>query len=231
MYAQDRGSIVQYGFLVKHGSEILGNDSIYYSESGYGWGYTGIWTNNDTIIVELVDTSLVEIGYSYYDEYYRFCCYEVFWQKSNVLMDSSSYYFEHCDVSTCAVGTWFNTSLSTRDTGVYRLELCQVLGWKSVYVLIKEKEPEVQNVETSERSAFNLYPNPAENEFSVVHGPVNNGSIIIFDSQGKLIFKEIISNGDSISRIDTYHLAPGMYSVHIRTDVHGLITKKLIIAK
>ena len=79
-------------------------------------------------------------------------------------------------------------------------------------------------------SEISVYPNPATSEFSIDHHLNSNGSIQLFDLNGKEIktlfqgnFSESFDNSYSIEELST-----GIYFIHIKTENQS-ISKKLIV--
>ncbi|MBP6680570.1 MAG: T9SS type A sorting domain-containing protein [Saprospiraceae bacterium] len=81
----------------------------------------------------------------------------------------------------------------------------------------------------SEKSSFNLYPNPATNTVSIEGTSywIGETSIRLFNTNGILMLENTFQNQDKMV-IDLRTLAPGMYFVEIRNG-SGRETKKIVV--
>ena len=86
--------------------------------------------------------------------------------------------------------------------------------------------------ESSEESAFDLYPNPATNEVRIRYD-INDLSELsylkMYDLSGKLIYQELITDqhNEIVLRLDQYD--KGVYLVNITTENGDNLTKKLVV--
>jgi len=87
----------------------------------------------------------------------------------------------------------------------------------------------VLGTEDENRNALSLYPNPAQNEFTVSAGNTDLQSVRLFDVQGRevLVRQNIQSN---LVTLDTESLGTGIYVTVITTD-QGTIREKLMIER
>ena len=74
---------------------------------------------------------------------------------------------------------------------------------------------------------FKMFPNPAKN-FTIIEFPnyVINGEVNVYDSLGRLIVKQNLTNIDN--KLSTNNLKSGTYMIVVRTD-YGNATKNLIV--
>jgi len=107
----------------------------------------------------------------------------------------------------------------------------------SVIVFVNDNCDENNNVpeipEETGEFKFDVFPNPADNEVNIkLSGSVELSRIYLYDTTGKLIYSEIISNeslGSSSTRVlDIGTLIPGVYYVKLE-DRNKEIFKHLII--
>lgn len=80
-----------------------------------------------------------------------------------------------------------------------------------------------------ENSEFSIFPNPAKNQLIISHESLVIGSIIIYNSQGKMVLsRELKANSQQLTAIDISSLRDGIYSVNLRAGKKTL-NKKLVI--
>jgi hypothetical protein len=79
------------------------------------------------------------------------------------------------------------------------------------------------------RSEIQLYPNPASEQFTLVH-PQTSGSIYISDLAGRIVGEQAISTGTS-SRVNTSDLAAGNYLVKFVSTTFQPITIRFSVIK
>ena len=63
---------------------------------------------------------------------------------------------------------------------------------------------------------FEIYPNPTEGQFKINMGDLDNYQISIFDVSGKLVYKEMVNEANTLLNIS--HLESGSYLVKIKSD-------------
>lgn len=83
---------------------------------------------------------------------------------------------------------------------------------------------------TTTESAVNIYPNPAVNDFTIDHQLTGQGTITLYDIQGKEVkrlFDGDLSNAQNRKFLRS-DLATGMYLVRLQSSTAG-ITKKILI--
>ena len=79
-----------------------------------------------------------------------------------------------------------------------------------------------------QETSFNIYPNPAQNNFSIEFKSNTEGSVRIFDISGKVVFSSTINSINQT--IDCSNLNNGLYIVQI--EANGTLTsQKLNISK
>lgn len=86
-----------------------------------------------------------------------------------------------------------------------------------------------------EKSSFDIYPNPASDKFSTeikANQQVKNASMMIFDLQGKAIYKwkGTLEKGENTKEFNTEKLVNGIYIINLELNDEKL-TRKLVIAK
>ncbi|HXD94227.1 MAG TPA: FG-GAP-like repeat-containing protein [Bacteroidia bacterium] len=79
----------------------------------------------------------------------------------------------------------------------------------------------------TQHSTFHIYPNPAQNNFTVEVSNNDKQTLSVFDINGKLILSQTIY---STTNIDASTFNAGVYSLNI-TNTQGTLTKKLVIVK
>lgn len=87
-------------------------------------------------------------------------------------------------------------------------------------------EPTLGSEDVNPLQELALYPNPAEDEFTIVSGYFDKADVRLFDWQGKLLRYErdwLLSN-----TLDISSLSPSVYFVRINT-INGVATRKLVI--
>ena len=88
--------------------------------------------------------------------------------------------------------------------------------------------------EVSERSTFEVYPNPSTGVINIQVSDVrdNKYDVEVFNNLGKLVWKqnEVIMNGANITKIDLNGSPAGIYTVSLRNKGNSIL-KKVIIVK
>ena len=79
------------------------------------------------------------------------------------------------------------------------------------------------------QDVFELYPNPAENEFVVDNDSEQSADLRIFSIQGELIYSEAISSGKTQVNIEQFQ--SGIYFVQLATENGLLYSKRLVVRK
>jgi len=85
-------------------------------------------------------------------------------------------------------------------------------------------ENSIQNFQSPQ---FNLYPNPAQNNFTVEVSDNNKQTISVFDVNGKQV---LLQNINGTTNIDVSNLNQGVYNVNC-SNSQGVINKRLVIVK
>jgi hypothetical protein len=75
---------------------------------------------------------------------------------------------------------------------------------------------------------FSIYPNPANESFTIPETYSEPLSVIVYDMQGRVL-QQIQMSGESSSTILLGNLTAGMYQVEVRSDKEGSATKKLVV--
>lgn len=94
--------------------------------------------------------------------------------------------------------------------------------------IMKPEAPPPAYINSKLEHSVNLYPNPAENYFSIFTENINPESVCIYNLQGTLI-KEI--NEDQIYNVSTDNIPGGTYIIKIKYTSGQVLNKKLIVIK
>lgn len=86
----------------------------------------------------------------------------------------------------------------------------------------------VEIIEFPRDISLTIYPNPAYDDFTIVHDELNNSTFIIQNVLGQTIYSAKLESKQR--RISCKEFLPGIYFVSIRSGSR-LITKKLIVSK
>jgi type IX secretion system substrate protein len=79
----------------------------------------------------------------------------------------------------------------------------------------------------TQNTTFKIYPNPAQNIFTIETYQTDKQTINIFDVSGKLVLTQTI-NGTT--GIDAGNLNAGVYNISI-TNSNGVVNKRLVIVR
>ncbi|RKD19616.1 hypothetical protein BCY91_13595 [Pelobium manganitolerans] len=74
---------------------------------------------------------------------------------------------------------------------------------------------DVVSVNLSGSATVSAYPNPTTGLLNVEHGPVNGGSLSVFDLQGKVLISQSLANGASSTSVNVAKLVPGTYVLNV----------------
>ncbi|WP_442795450.1 T9SS type A sorting domain-containing protein [Pelobium manganitolerans] len=74
---------------------------------------------------------------------------------------------------------------------------------------------DVVSVNLSGSATVSAYPNPTTDLLNVEHGPVNGGSLSVFDLQGKVLISQSLANGASSTSVNVAKLVPGTYVLNV----------------
>ncbi len=78
-------------------------------------------------------------------------------------------------------------------------------------------------------AAVSLYPNPANNNFTIKTGHLAATAVTVYNLQGqRMLQREFVGKNAAALTLDNLQLAPGCYFVKITTD-KGIVTKKVVI--
>jgi len=66
-------------------------------------------------------------------------------------------------------------------------------------------------------SLLNLYPNPSSDFVNLVYDAKDDLEVTIFDTSGKLVYKQLPGKGFSNLRIDVRDLSEGIYFVKVQS--------------
>jgi len=76
---------------------------------------------------------------------------------------------------------------------------------------------------------FNIYPNPATDEFTIQSSKFKVGDVInVLDVMGRMVYQTKISTANTSIKIQTSSWMNGIYLVQIKTTV-GVLTQKLVV--
>ncbi|PKQ46938.1 T9SS type A sorting domain-containing protein [Confluentibacter flavum] len=70
-----------------------------------------------------------------------------------------------------------------------------------------------------------IYPNPVKNNTKIYLQDLNNGTVSIFDINGRMVLSKEVHN--NTNTLDLSHLSAGLYLLNLNSD-KGSITKKII---
>lgn len=74
-------------------------------------------------------------------------------------------------------------------------------------------------------TSFELYPNPAKSSVNVVLGGASQGTLSLYDLQGKLVKHQLVRNNE---QVDVSALQPGVYTATLRTGKEAKTLKVVI---
>ena len=98
------------------------------------------------------------------------------------------------------------------------------MGMKGMLIV----ETDTQVEETGGNEAFNIYPNPVQNELNV-SADVNGAQLQLIDMQGRVVLSRQVSSND---KLDLSQLKEGNYTAILRgNDGNTIATKRLTIAR
>ena len=231
-YSQDRGcpgSYLEYYIVTPDSINSIVDKTTYCG----GFYMTGAFPSfNDTLEVSIFDNETVEVHWSAVDRYDRQYSDHVIWYKDGLDLPQSYFQFS-CDSlwGDCYNPTSTSTSIELTEPGLYYMN-APGLPARIDYILITKKEdPIVDSIDFLPQVNIEVYPNPAAEILNIHHGSINDGEIIIYDIQGKIV-KEYKANSDLlISRISITEFESGYYILSVSTDTHGLVQKKFQVIK
>jgi hypothetical protein len=114
----------------------------------------------------------------------------------------------------------------------YRAELTET-GSYQVSVVYEHCESELSEevgIKQHFASSFNIFPNPATNEFTITNYELRITSVEIYDVFGKKLLSHT-ANRTSQTTINVSHLQSGVYFVKIYTENNQFGVKRLVIVK
>jgi len=229
-FSQDRGCIGSSENL-----QISTEDSLYYSqyqESRECWYFD--YFANDTVFIQIAGSDGCTISWDAFDNWDAHYYSSIRWYKDAEVMEPNLYEFNSADANPngCYTGSTHMTALTTNKSGVYKF----VLGYEqytTMYFKIEYLEDSdidtIAAVLTS--PIINFYPNPANSSLTINHGLIENGEYTFYDLQGRMIYKEILNSDGNQTRINLNDFSNGTYLIQVTTDVHGILTEKIIIQK
>jgi len=131
------------------------------------------------------------------------------WQKNGANLTNNS----HISGATSATLQIFN--VTTADIGQYR---CLITSSCGVVISNPAMLDVLTGIANNEKAPFLIYPNPSDGVFFVNFGDKEfNGTISVYDAQGKLVFWEKIENIKE-KRISLNHLTQGQYILRIEAN-------------
>ncbi len=101
--------------------------------------------------------------------------------------------------------------------------------YQSEIILDVTAPDQVTSIEAESIENFNLYPNPANEQVTIVLGSHQSDNIEMYDSFGKLIYSKSIDQNDRQIDVDTRDLAAGLYHVQLRGKDNLPVRKRLVI--
>lgn len=226
-HAQDRGCQGSYfHYLITTPDTIIDRSSLigdFYSTGPFP-------SYSDTIKLEIEDNQQLVFSWAALDRFAHQYSSEIFWFKDNLEIDSSEFeYSFDSDYGDCYNPTNTSTSINISTEGLYYM-FAPGLDARSSYIQVTRSTPIVTDtIITQPQSEIILFPNPAKEVFNLKHGKIDNGTLVIYDSNGKTIKTIDLNSELNITRVWIGDIATGTYFVVVHTDVHGIIQKKIII--
>ncbi len=143
---------------------------------------------------------------------------------NNILIDNKSSFYVAGDYSTVSVGLKFGPDTLLQNVGSEAL-----FAAKYKYGTVICTRTEVGTI-TSKNEDILLYPNPANNYFTISTTPLitQNNKIELFDITGKLVSTYIYTIN---AEFNIRNLLSGLYICKMTTDDGNCIIKKLLIGK
>jgi hypothetical protein len=83
----------------------------------------------------------------------------------------------------------------------------------------------IKNIHTTNQ--LNIYPNPAQNNFTIETSSAEKQNVLVYDINGKQVLAQTI-NGNT--NIDISNFNAGVYNVSITNNI-GITNKRLVIVK
>lgn len=86
------------------------------------------------------------------------------------------------------------------------------------------------NIESKEKfntPLFNIYPNPAKNEFNIsLNENFGESELSILSIEGKLIYSDVfLTNKNEVIKVNIEDLSPGLYFVNLKNNKHSSVRK------
>ena len=75
---------------------------------------------------------------------------------------------------------------------------------------------------------FSIYPNPTSERVQVTVEPIDQGSIAIIDSRGRIILNDAI-NANEIQWLDVSNLKSGLYAVRVQDTGGAFSTQHFVV--
>ncbi|HET8828590.1 MAG TPA: T9SS type A sorting domain-containing protein, partial [Pelobium sp.] len=75
---------------------------------------------------------------------------------------------------------------------------------------------DIVSVNVTGGTSVSVYPNPTTDALNVGHGEGSNGSLSIFDLQGKSMISQALVNGSTNTAVNVANLTPGTYVLSIQ---------------
>lgn len=140
----------------------------------------------------------------------------------------SHVYAQEGRYNICVTVTDSNGCFSTycQNDSVYRYSNNSTLS-NLVYINVINPNQTTAVKNISAKSEINIYPNPAQNNFTIETNVTEKQNLYIFDINGKQVLAQTINGKVTI---DASNLNAGVYSISI-TSNEDVVNKKLIIVK
>ncbi|HTA60927.1 MAG TPA: FG-GAP-like repeat-containing protein [Bacteroidia bacterium] len=158
--------------------------------------------------------------------------YSYNWSWGDGSADSTTAYPSHTYIvagnyNICVEVIDANGCMSTycMNDAITRLSYNSTLS-PAVYVNVKNNGVGIKQISVA--TDVNIYPNPAQNNFTIeINTNGNKTMLFLFDVNGRLVLNQFIQDKTTI---DVSGLNAGVYSLNI-TNNDGTLTKKLVIVK
>jgi hypothetical protein len=123
----------------------------------------------------------------------------------------------------------FNTNSKVRQSTILteqqKLEIIDVI--LNGYKVKGDNFSDPNSTISDSKSIFELYPNPAQNDITIVVGRELISNVVITDSSGKTVLEQKFSKTKVSEKINLSSLSSGLYYVKVVTD-SGTHVSKLI---
>ena len=125
----------------------------------------------------------------------------------------SAYTSSGCSANFCLTDSLYRIANSTYDS--------------VVQINVMQNQTSGISTHNTQNSTYKIYPNPAQNNFTVEVSTNEKQTISLFDINGKQVLSQTITG---TTNIDASNLANGVYNISIANN-YGVVNKRLVIVK